>query len=206
MTLYALTTFFILSFTSMLPSLPVVLSRAGQPFMRSTLPLLLGIAVTLAVLTSLAMAGGSTFGAASNYGRIAALVFVAGFGLLLLFPALDVGKRLSSIAGPGTSGSAPGSFIIGVAAAFLWAPCAAPLFAAFAALSALALTIYAAGAAAALAAALLLGARVLAAFKGSRSASEWIRRGLGVAVLAATAVIAAGLDQRLLTQLGQSMR
>jgi thiol-disulfide isomerase/thioredoxin len=42
---------------------------------------------------------------------------------------------------------------------------------------------------------------VFSALKGSLGASEWIRRGLGVTVLAAAAVIAFGLDTGVLTQL-----
>jgi thiol-disulfide isomerase/thioredoxin len=59
---------------------------------------------------------------------------------------------------------------------------------------------YAAGAARSLALALLIGGRVFTAVKRSLGAGEWIRRGLGVAVLAAVVVIAFGLDTRFLTQ------
>ena len=62
------------------------------------------------------------------------------------------------------------------------------------------LAAYAAGAATSLALALLIGGRVFAAMKRSLGAGEWIRRGLGVAVLAAVVVIAFGLDTRFLTQ------
>ncbi len=40
----------------------------------------------------------------------------------------------------------------------------------------------------------LVGGRVFAAMKRSLGAGEWMRRGLGVAVLAAVAAIALGLD------------
>ena len=59
---------------------------------------------------------------------------------------------------------------------------------------------YAAGAATSLALALLVGGRVLAALKQSLGVGEWIRRGLGVAVLAAVAAIALGLDTGFLTR------
>jgi hypothetical protein len=59
---------------------------------------------------------------------------------------------------------------------------------------------FAAGAATSLALALLVGGRVLAAMKRSLGAGEWIRRGLGVAVLAGVAAIALGLDTGLLTR------
>ena len=61
------------------------------------------------------------------------------------------------------------------------------------------LAAYAAGAATSLALALLIGGRVFAAMKRSLGAGEWVRRGLGAAVLAAVVVIALGLDTRFLT-------
>ena len=59
---------------------------------------------------------------------------------------------------------------------------------------------YAAGAATSLALALLVGGRVFAAMKRSLGVGEWIRRGLGVAVLAGVVAIALGLDTGFLTQ------
>ena len=47
---------------------------------------------------------------------------------------------------------------------------------------------------------LLIGGRVFAAMKRSLGVGEWIRRGLGVAVLAGVAAIALGLDTGFLTQ------
>ena len=57
------------------------------------------------------------------------------------------------------------------------------------------------GAATSLALALLIGGSVFAAMKRSLGAGEWVRRGLGVAVLAGVAAIALGLDTGFLTQL-----
>ena len=48
---------------------------------------------------------------------------------------------------------------------------------------------------------MLVGGRVFAALKRSLGAGEWIRRGLGVAVLAAVAAIALGWDTGVLTRL-----
>ena len=59
---------------------------------------------------------------------------------------------------------------------------------------------YAAGAATSLALALLVGGRVFAAMKRSLGVGEWIRRGLGAAVLVAVAAIALGLDTGFLTR------
>ena len=59
---------------------------------------------------------------------------------------------------------------------------------------------YAAGAATSLALALLLGGKVFTAMKRSLGAGEWIRRGLGAAMLAGVAAIALGLDTGILAR------
>jgi hypothetical protein len=59
---------------------------------------------------------------------------------------------------------------------------------------------YAAGAATSLAVALLIGGKSFTAMKRSLGAGEWIRRGLGIAVLAGVVAIASGLDTGLLAQ------
>src|SRR5271156_6799998 len=71
-----------------LPVLPFVFSRADQPFRRSGLPLLAGMALTFAGLAALATAGGGWIVRANEYGRVASLVVLAFFGLTLLLPAL----------------------------------------------------------------------------------------------------------------------
>ncbi len=60
------------------------------------------------------------------------------------------------------------------------------------------------GAVTSLALALAIGGRVFAAMKRSLGAGEWIRRGLGVAVLAAVVVIGLGLDTGFLTRVSLS--
>ena len=109
-----------------------------------------------------------------------------------------------------TQGSVGPSLLLGVATGLLWAPCAGPILgliltgAAIKGASAnttFLLLAYAAGAATSLAAALLIGGRVFAAMKKSLGAGEWIRRGLGVLVLAGVVIIALGLDTGFLTQL-----
>src|SRR5580692_2939795 len=71
-----------------LPVLPFVFARADQPFVRSGLPLLLGMAVTFAAVASLAVVGGDWAVHTNQYGRIAAIVLLAMFGVTLLFPAI----------------------------------------------------------------------------------------------------------------------
>jgi cytochrome c biogenesis protein CcdA/thiol-disulfide isomerase/thioredoxin len=200
-----------------LPVLPFVFARADQPFVKSGLPLLVGMALTFAGVATLAALGGGWAVHANQYGRIAALILLAFFGLTLLSrsladrltrPLVALGDRLSQ----GT-GAAPGigsSLLLGVATGLLWAPCAGPILglvltgAAIQGASAnttFLLTAYAAGAATSLAVALLIGGRVFALMKKSLGAGEWVRRGLGVAVLLGVAAIALGLDTGLLTRL-----
>ena len=204
-----------------LPVLPFVFARSDQPFVRSGLPLLLGMAITFAGVATLAALGGGWAVQANAYGRDAAIVLLALFGLTLLFPHLSdaltrplvaLGSRLSESAADSTrkgSSIAP-SFLLGVATGLLWAPCAGPILglvltgAALEGASArtsLLLLAYAAGAATSLGIALLIGGRVFNAMKRSLGASEWIRRGLGVALLCGVAVIGLGLDSGLLTRL-----
>jgi cytochrome c biogenesis protein CcdA/thiol-disulfide isomerase/thioredoxin len=203
-----------------LPVLPFVFARADQPFVRSGLPLLAGMAVTFAAVATLAAVGGAWAVRANEYGRIAAIVLLALFGITLLFPAIadwltrplvSAGAWLSQRAhAEGRGGSPALSFLLGIATGFLWAPCAGPILGLIltgAALegantqTSLLLLAYAAGAATSLALALLLGRRVFEAMKRSLGAGEWIRRGLGVAVLAGVVAIAFGLDTGYLTRL-----
>jgi len=202
-----------------LPVLPFVFSRASQPFVRSGLPLLAGMALTFAAGATLAAVGGGWVVAANQYGRWAALVLVAVFGLALLWPGLAdrmarplvaAGDRLSQSARGDGKPRVGASLLLGVATGLLWAPCAGPVLGLIltgAALqgasvgTSLLLLAYAAGAATSMAAALLLGGRVFAALKRSLGVGEWVRRGLGAAMLAGVAAIALGLDTGILARL-----
>jgi cytochrome c biogenesis protein CcdA len=57
-----------------LPVLPFVFSRADQPLRKSGLPLLAGMALTFAVMASLAAAAGTWIVRANQVGRYVALV------------------------------------------------------------------------------------------------------------------------------------
>ena len=74
-----------------LPVLPFVFARADQPFLKSGLPMLLGMAVTFAVVATLAAVGGGWAVQANEYGRIIAIAVLAVFGLTLLFPRSPTG-------------------------------------------------------------------------------------------------------------------
>jgi cytochrome c biogenesis protein CcdA/thiol-disulfide isomerase/thioredoxin len=200
-----------------LPVLPFVFARSDQPFRKSGLPLLAGMSITFAVVASLATVGGGWAVRANQFGRIAALVLFALFGLTLLFssladrlsrPLVRLGNRLSTNSASGAS--VLNSFLLGIGTGLLWAPCAGPILGLIltgaalqgaSARTALLLLSYAAGTATSLAVALLAGNRLFAAMKRGLGVEEWIRRALGVAVLAAVAAVAFGLDRGVLTRL-----
>ncbi|MBY4588983.1 MULTISPECIES: cytochrome c biogenesis protein DipZ [Rhizobium] len=203
-----------------LPILPFVFARAGQPFVKSTLPMLAGMAATFALVATLAAVGGSWAIRANEYGRLAAIVLLALFGASLLSPRfastlarpiVDLGNNLLNANGGGRAApTVKSALILGVATGLLWAPCAGPILGLVLTGAALQganlqttflLAAYAAGAASSLAVALLVGGRIFAAMKRSLGFGDRIRQGLGAAVLAGVAVIALGLDTSLLSRL-----
>ncbi|VWD60597.1 cytochrome C biogenesis protein [Burkholderia lata] len=203
-----------------LPVLPFVFARADQPFVRSGLPLLAGMALTFAVVATLAAVGGGWVAQANQAGRWVAIVLLAVFGLTLLMPRLAehltrplvaAGNRLTGFAQrDGRPAGPASSLLLGVATGLLWAPCAGPILGLVltgAALrgasvgTTLLLVAYAAGAATSLGVALVIGGKVFAAMKRSLGAGEWIKRGIGVALLAGVGAIALGLDTGALAQL-----
>jgi cytochrome c biogenesis protein CcdA/thiol-disulfide isomerase/thioredoxin len=200
-----------------LPVLPFVFARQDRSFVRGTLPLLAGMAVTFALIATLAAVGGAWAVRVNSLGRLLALVLLAVFGAALLSktfadwiarPFVALGNRL--LQRQGTGDSVLPSALLGVATGFLWAPCAGPILGLIltgaaisgpSARTSLLLLAYALGAISSLALATFAGARVFRAFKSSLRATDWIRRALGVAVLAGVCAIALGWDTGLLTRL-----
>src|SRR5262245_27157979 len=188
-----------------LPVLPFVFARADRSFLQSGLPMLIGMAATFALVATLAAVAGGWAVEANQYGRLAAMAPLALFGLALLFPSfstrimepvVSLGSRLSRASGASSEqgSSVLSSLLLGAATGLLWAPCAGPLLGLIltgAALqganvqTTLLLFTFALGAATSLALALAAGGKVFAAMKRTFGAGEWVRRGLGVAVLAA---------------------
>jgi cytochrome c biogenesis protein CcdA/thiol-disulfide isomerase/thioredoxin len=203
-----------------LPVLPFVFARSEQKFLTNGLPMLAGMAVTFAAIATLAAVGGSWAVRVNQYGRVFALVLLTAFAATLLStrladwlarPFVALGNRLAQ-SNPGAAGrfTLLNSLLLGIATGLLWAPCAGPILGLIltgAAISGpntrttLLLFAYAAGAATSLAVALLAGGRVFAFLKKSLGTGEWIRRGLGVAVLVAVVAIVFGWDSTVLTRL-----
>src|SRR3954468_12668587 len=204
-----------------LPVLPFVFARAGRSFMRSTLPMLAGMAATFAIVATLAAVGGGWAVRANAIGRWAALALLAVFGLALLLPGVSdrltrplvaLGSRLSERQ-PGQQDSIWSSVVLGIATGLLWAPCAGPILGIIFTAAALngasfnttlLLLAYALGAATSLALALIVGGKVFARMKKGLGASERIRQVLGALVLAGVTAIALGFDTRVLARLSSA--
>ncbi len=197
-----------------LPVLPFVFARADQPFRRSGLPLLAGMAVTFALVAAVATFAGAWVVRANQIGRILAMVIFGVLGLALLFPGIAefLSRPFVRLGGrvQGQSDQNPSigrSLLLGVSTGLLWAPCAGPILGLIltgaaiegaSAHTAFLLVAFAAGAGCSLAVALLAGNKVFALMKRSLGAEEWIRRGLGVAVLVGVVAIASGWDTGIL--------
>jgi cytochrome c biogenesis protein CcdA/thiol-disulfide isomerase/thioredoxin len=205
-----------------LPVLPFVFARADRPFLRSTLPLLVGMALTFTVVASLAAVGSQWVAQANQIGRWVALVLMAVFAVALLWPTLAdhllapfqrIGARLSARADAADAagrGGAWTSLLIGIATGLLWAPCAGPILGLVLTGAALngasvgtssLLLAYALGAVTALALAVWVGGRVFRALQARLGLGNVLRRVLGVAALLAVVAIGLGWDTGLLTRL-----
>jgi cytochrome c biogenesis protein CcdA/thiol-disulfide isomerase/thioredoxin len=199
-----------------LPVLPFVFARADQPFRRSGLPLLAGMALTFSIVAIAAAFGGHWVVRLNQGGRyIAMLVFLV-LGITLLFPSLAesltrplvrAGGRLQG--GPSAESSIGKSFVLGISTGLLWAPCAGPILGLIltgaaiqgpGAHSSFLLLSFALGAATSLGIALFAGNRAFSAMKRSLAFDAWIRRALGVAVIMGVVAIALGWDTNLLTK------
>lgn len=197
-----------------LPILPFVFARNDRPFWQSQLPILLGLILSFVLVSSLATIGGTWVQSANEIARILALFAFATFGLLLLLPQLSeyvmrpfvrLGSNISNISGAGFWGS----FLIGIATGFLWAPCAGPILGIVLVSAAtnganfglfIALFFYAMGAAFSISIALFAGNKVFGALKKNLGIGENIKKALGLLVLIGVGLIATGFDRKILTQ------
>jgi len=199
-----------------LPVLPFVFARADQPFRRSGLPLLMGMALTFSAVAIAAAFGGHWVVRLNQGGRYVAMLVFLVLGVSLLFPSLaealtrplvNAGSKLHG--GPSAESGMGKSFVLGISTGLLWAPCAGPILGLIltgaaiegpGARSSFLLLSFALGAATSLGIALLAGNKVFSALKRSLSFEIWIRRGLGVAVILGVVAIALGWDANLLTK------
>jgi cytochrome c biogenesis protein CcdA/thiol-disulfide isomerase/thioredoxin len=196
-----------------LPVVPFLFAGANRT--RSSILLTLGgMALTFALISSLAVVSSEWVIEASNTGRHVALLVMALFALSLISarvgdwltkPFVALGNLLDQDtrkrAGP------MGSIMLGVATGLLWAPCAGPILGVILtgamlqganAQTSLLLLAYGAGSALSLGTLIFAGRGLVNRLKPSIPFSGWLRRGAGVAVLATVAVIATGADKTLL--------
>jgi cytochrome c biogenesis protein CcdA/thiol-disulfide isomerase/thioredoxin len=196
-----------------LPVVPFLFAGADRT--RSSILLTLGgMAVTFALVASLAVVSSEWVIQASNAGRHVALIVMVLFALSLISarvgdwlarPFVMLGNRLDP-----NSRKASGplkSLMIGVATGLLWAPCAGPILGVILtgamlqganAGTSLLLVAYGLGSALSLGVLIFAGRGLVNRLKPSIPVTGWLRRGAGVAVLAGAAVISTGADSVLL--------
>ncbi|WP_338581642.1 cytochrome c biogenesis protein DipZ [Pseudomonas sp. MAG733B] len=196
-----------------LPVVPFLFAGADRT--RSSILLTLGgMALTFALVASLAVVSSEWVIQASNAGRHVALIVMVLFALSLISarvgdwlarPFVMLGNRLDP-----NSRKASGplkSVMIGVATGLLWAPCAGPILGVILtgamlqganAGTSLLLVAYGLGSALSLGVLIFTGRRLVNRLKPSIPVTGWLRRGAGVAVLAGAALISTGADSVLL--------
>jgi cytochrome c biogenesis protein CcdA/thiol-disulfide isomerase/thioredoxin len=199
-----------------LPVLPFVFASTQKSFVKGALPLLLGMSVTFSAFSALAIIGGEWVVGASQWGRGLALVFLSLFALALLFPsisekifapAVNFGSKIGVSPTQGQGPRFGSSLLIGVSTGFLWAPCAGPILGLVLTGAAVQknlltsiflLMSYSAGASSSLALALVSGQKFLGSMKKALGVDQVVKKVLGALVLVGVAVIALGLDQKIL--------
>ncbi len=196
-----------------LPVVPFLFAAADRT-RRSILLALGGLALTFALVSSLAMVSSEWVVQASNTGRHVALIVMVLFALSLISarvggwlarPFVVLGNRIDpdrrTLSGPLRA------LLIGVATGLLWAPCAGPILGVILtgamlqganAHTSLLLVAYGLGSALSLGTLMFAGRGLVNRLKASIPVTGWLRRGAGVAVLAAAVVISSGADKTLL--------
>lgn len=201
-----------------LPVLPFVFSKSEKSFLKSGLPLLLGMGLTFSLFSALAIIGGEWIGQANEFGRIFALVLFSVLGLSLIFPTVSeklmgpLARLGSKIGVQSKSDSLSSSVLIGISTGLLWAPCAGPILGLVltgaatqgqVGKSILLLTSYSLGAMTSLSLALVAGNKFLGSLKKFLKVDQLIKKILGFTVLLGVATIAFNLDRTVLTQLSK---
>ncbi|MGE8063686.1 cytochrome c biogenesis protein DipZ [Pseudomonas sp. NPDC089569] len=196
-----------------LPVVPFLFAGADRS--RSSILLTLGgMALTFALVASLAVVSSEWVIQANNVGRDIALIVMVVFALSLIsarvgdwlaHPLVLLGNRLDPDA---RKASGPlRALMIGVATGLLWAPCAGPILGVILtgamlqganAGTSLLLVAYGLGSALSLGTLIFAGRGLVNRLKPSIPVTGWLRRGAGVAVLAGAAVISTGADNLLL--------
>lgn len=198
-----------------LPVVPFLFAGANRTGLSICLTLV-GMALTFALISNLAVVSSEWVAQASNVGRHIALIIMVLFALSLIFARVNNWITrpfvlLGTVLDPNNCGISglPGSVLIGVVTGLLWAPCAGPILGVILTSAmlqganvdtSLLLAAYGLGSAISLGFFIFAGRSLVNRFKPSMSVVEWIRRGGGVAVLVGAAVISTGIDSVLLAK------
>jgi len=196
--------------------LPVVpLLFAGISHSRRSIALVLsGMALTFALVSSLAVVSSEWVAQANVAGRQVALVILGVFALSLISARLGTWLATPFVAlanrlGSGGNGGPFAALTVGVTTGLLWAPCAGPILGAILSSAmlqganthtSLLLLAYGAGSACSLGVLLVAGRGLVARLKPLLPITSWLRRATGVAALLATVAIATGADRYLYEQ------
>jgi cytochrome c biogenesis protein CcdA/thiol-disulfide isomerase/thioredoxin len=196
-----------------LPVVPFLF--AGVSRSRGSVLLVLGgMALTFAVVSSLAVVSSQWVAHANIAGRQLALVILTLFALSLISARIGtwLAKPFVLLANRLTPTQAHGrltSLMIGVATGLLWAPCAGPILGAIlssamlqgaSTQTSLLLLAYGVGSASALGVLIVAGRRLVTRLKPMLPVTSWLRRGAGFAALLAAVLIASGADRQLYEQ------
>ncbi|EJL07364.1 cytochrome c biogenesis protein DipZ [Pseudomonas chlororaphis] len=200
-----------------LPVVPFLFARADRS-RGSVLLTLGGMALTFALVSSLAVVGSDWIVRANGIGRQLALIVLGLFALSLIFtrfgnwlarPWVSLGNRLDGLRldrARKVSGSLA-ALLLGVATGLLWAPCAGPILGVIltgamlqgaSAQTSLLLLAYGLGSALSLGLLIFAGRGLVNRLKPSLPATAWLRRAAGCLVLLAAVAIGSGVDDRLL--------
>ncbi|WP_277590995.1 cytochrome c biogenesis protein DipZ [Pseudomonas chlororaphis] len=200
-----------------LPVVPFLFARADRS-RGSVLLTLGGMALTFALVSSLAVVGSDWIVRANGIGRQLALIVLGLFALSLIFtrfgnwlarPWVSLGNRLDGLRlDRARKFSGPlAALLLGVATGLLWAPCAGPILGVIltgamlqgaSAQTSLLLLAYGLGSALSLGLLIFAGRGLVNRLKPSLPATGWLRRAAGCLVLLAAVAIGSGVDDRLL--------
>ncbi|MEW7858965.1 cytochrome c biogenesis protein DipZ [Pseudomonas chlororaphis] len=200
-----------------LPVVPFLFARADRS-RGSVLLTLGGMALTFALVSSLAVVGSDWIVRANGIGRQLALIVLGLFALSLIFtrfgnwlarPWVSLGNRLDGLRlDRARKFSGPlAALLLGVATGLLWAPCAGPILGVIltgamlqgaSAQTSLLLLAYGLGSALSLGLLIFAGRELVNRLKPSLPATAWLRRAAGCLVLLAAVAIGSGVDDRLL--------
>lgn len=196
-----------------LPVVPFLFVGVGRT-RRSILLTLGGMVLTFALVSSLAVTSSEWVAQASNTGRQGALMVMVLFALSLISarvgawlarPFVLLGNRIDP--DHRAQSGALKSLLIGVATGLLWAPCAGPILGVILtgamlqganAQTSVLLVAYGLGSALSLGTLIVAGRGLVNRLRASIPVTGWLRRGAGVAVLAAAVVMSTGADKTLL--------